>query len=53
MIDYLVAETGAVVTPLGIQHKSIAFDGDMTAEVQTAIQTLRDALLRIIGELRG
>ena len=49
MIDYLVAETGASVTLLGIQPKSLAFDGAMSPEVEGAVQSVCDALIRIVS----
>ena len=48
MIDYLKAETGAAVTLLGIQSKSIAFDGDMCGEVEAAVGQIVAALARVI-----
>lgn len=49
MVDYLVQETGAQVTLLGIQYRTLAFDGSMSPEVTAAVDTLCDALLRVIG----
>ena len=51
MLDYLVRETGARVTLLGIQHKSIAFDADMTPEIRSAVDALSAALGRVIREM--
>lgn len=48
MLDYLAAETGAQVTLLGIQHKSIIFDTDMTPEIRNAVDLLCEALEDII-----
>lgn len=53
MIDYLKAETGADVTLLGIQYKSIAFDGEMSPEVRRAADALGDSLKRVIRERWG
>ena len=50
MIRYLAEETGASVTLLGIQYKSIAFDGEMTAEVRAGVHLLQDALRRVLEE---
>lgn len=51
MTDYLVHETGAAVTLLGLQYKSIAFDGEMTPEMKASVASLTDALLRALREL--
>lgn len=53
MIDYLTEETGAEITLLGIQYKSIKFDGEMTSEIQAAIDEVCCALSRIAYELWG
>ena len=50
MIDYLVRETGARVTLLGIQYKSIAFDAGMTPEVRDAVEELSGVLKRVIED---
>jgi len=46
MIEYLEQETGAKVLLLGIQPRSIAFDGPMSAEVKAAVEA-------VCGALRG
>ena len=48
MAALFAARAGARVTLLGIQHKSIAFDADMTPEVRAAVDMLSDALRLII-----
>ena len=53
MLDYLKSETGTAVTLLGIQTQSIAFDGEMCAEVSEAVETLCDALRQMIGDWWG
>lgn len=50
MIDYLVQETGTAVTLLGIQPRSIAFDGEMSGEVEAAMEEIYAALERIIRD---
>ena len=49
MVDYLVQETGAQVTLLGIQYRTLSFDGLMSPEVTAAVQTLCATLLSVIG----
>ena len=49
MADYLAQETGAQVTLLGIQYRTLTFDGPMSPEVTAAVDTVCDALLRVIG----
>jgi hydrogenase 3 maturation protease len=49
MVDYLVQETGAKVTLLGIQYRTLEFDGAMSPEVTAAVDTVCDALVRVIG----
>jgi hydrogenase 3 maturation protease len=51
MIRYLAQETGADVTLLGIQYKSIEFDTGMTDEVQAAVNELSGTLKRVIREI--
>lgn len=51
MIEYLARETGAQVTLLGIQTKDITFDGEMTPEVQGAVDELTAALERVVSLL--
>jgi len=50
MINYLAGDTGAKSTLLGIQYRSLAFDGPMTPEIASAVDRLCDALRRAIGE---
>ncbi len=47
MTDYIVSETGAAVTLLGIQPRSIAFDGPVSEEVRGTIDEICGALRRI------
>jgi len=51
MIDYLISETGAAVTLLGIQYKNIAFDTAMTPEIQEAVEEVCETLKKVIDEL--
>lgn len=51
MIDYLVSETGAEVTLLGIQSKNIGFDTAMTPEIREAVDEVCEALKQVIDEL--
>jgi hydrogenase 3 maturation protease len=48
MVDYLVRETGAKVTLLGIQYRTLTFDGAMSPEVTEAVDAVCDTLLRVI-----
>ena len=48
MIDYLIAETGADVILLGLQYKSLAFDGPMTPEMNQAVDDVCHTLVQII-----
>jgi len=49
MIGYLKEETGCNVTLLGIQPKSIEFDGEMTEEVRAAVDKLSGAVCRALA----
>ena len=51
MVDYLVQETGAKVTLLGIQYRTLEFDGPMSPEIEQAVETVCGALTHIVGEL--
>lgn len=51
MIDYLISETGAAVTLLGIQYKNIAFDTAMTPEIREAVEEVCETLKKVIDEL--
>jgi hydrogenase 3 maturation protease len=51
MIDYLISETGAAVTLLGIQYKNIAFDTAMTPEIKEAVEEVCETLKKVIDEL--
>lgn len=51
MADYLAAETGAQVTLLGIQYRTLTFDGPMSREVEAAVQTVCQALEGILYPL--
>ena len=51
MVDYLVQETGAKVTLLGIQYRTLTFDGAMSPEVTEAVNTVCDALMRVVQPL--
>lgn len=53
MISYLAQETGADVTLLGIQYKSIEFDTAMTDEMQAAAKELSGALKQVIRDVLG
>jgi hydrogenase 3 maturation protease len=48
MTDYLVLETGAAVTLLGVQYKTLAFDGPLSPEIERAVEKICDALKGII-----
>ncbi len=48
MVDYLAAETGAQVTLLGIQYRTLTFDGPMSPEVEAAVQAVCGALEGIL-----
>jgi len=48
MVDYLVRETGAKVTLLGIQYRTLTFDGAMSPEVAAAVDAVCNALTRVI-----
>ena len=48
MIDYLVQGTGMQVTLLGIQYRTLAFDGAMSPEVQAAVYAVCDAISNVI-----
>ena len=50
MIRYLAEETGADVTLLGMQYKSLAFDGVMTQDMRLAVEKVSGALSRVIRE---
>jgi hydrogenase 3 maturation protease len=49
MVDYLVRETGAEVTLLGIQYRTLEFDGAMSPEMRRAVLAVCDALMRVIA----
>ena len=49
MVDYLVQETGVEVTLLGIQYRTLEFDGAMSPEVRSAVETACDALTQVIA----
>lgn len=53
MVDYLAAETGAQVTLLGIQYRTLTFDGPMSQEVEAAVQTVCEALEGILYPLEA
>ena len=50
MLNYLAAETGAEVTLIGIQHKSVEFDDEMSREVCASVRAIQDALQQFIQE---
>lgn len=51
MIDYLVHETGAAVTLLGIQYKNIDFDTDMTPDIKDTVDEVCKVLKNVIDKL--
>lgn len=48
MVDYLVAETGTTVTLLGIQYRTLEFDGPMSPEIEQAVEKVCEALQKVI-----
>lgn len=50
MINYLTVQTGAQAKLVGIQARSIRFDGEMTSEVRGAVDTAFDALCGVIRD---
>jgi hydrogenase 3 maturation protease len=48
MVDYLVGETGAEATLLGVQYRTLEFDGAMSPEVSAAVTAACEALLAVI-----
>jgi len=50
MLDYLINETGAEVTLVGIQYQSLEFDGEMTPSVKTSADYLIAAAETFIRE---
>ena len=50
MVDYVVDGTDTNVTLLGIQYKSLAFDGKMSGEVQSTVDEVYKALKDLIAE---
>ena len=52
MLDYLVKETGAGVTLIGIQYQSLEFDGEMTPKVKTSADSIIAAVANFIRERR-
>lgn len=48
MVDYLVVETGAEVTLLGIQYRTLQFDGPMSPEIEQAVEEVCAALEKVI-----
>ena len=51
MLEYLQQQTGAQVMLLGIQPKSIAFDGDVSEEIRRAVEAICGAVSQIIEAL--
>lgn len=50
LINYLAGDTGAKAALLGIQYRSLEFDGPMTPEIAAAVDELCGALRCAIGE---
>jgi hydrogenase 3 maturation protease len=50
MVDYVVDGMDTNVTLLGIQYKSIAFDGEMSGEVQSTVDDVFESLRDLITE---
>ena len=50
MINYLADQTGAKSALLGIQYKSLEFDGEMTGEVAAAVDAMCESLRCAIRE---
>lgn len=48
MIDYLVGETGAQVTLVGIQYRDLTFGEPMTEEVEKSVYHLTDKLIPVL-----
>lgn len=48
MVDYLVVETGTAVTLLGIQYRTLEFDGPMSPEIEQAVEEVCAALEKVI-----
>ena len=51
MLDYLVNETGANITLVGIQYQSLEFDGEMTENVKKSADSLVEATEKFIREV--
>lgn len=50
MVDYVVDGTETNVTLLGIQYKSLAFDGEMSVEVRNTVDEVFETLRGLINE---
>jgi Ni,Fe-hydrogenase maturation factor len=50
LIDYLMKETGCSISIIGIQPKSIKFDGPVSKEVKDSVKAVSGA---IIGATHG
>lgn len=51
MVDYIKSETGAKVTLLGIQHKNLGIDCEMTNEVEQAVDEVCTTIKKVVYEL--
>ncbi len=50
MVSYIVDQTDADATLLGIQYQSIEFDGEMTQPMKAAVEALTNSLAQFIQE---
>lgn len=50
MVDYVVDGTDIDTTLLGVQYKSIAFDGEMSGEVQSTVDAIFEVLKGLISQ---
>jgi hydrogenase 3 maturation protease len=48
MTDYLTQETGAAVTLLGIQYRTLEFDGPLSPDIERAVEKVCAALEKLI-----
>ncbi len=48
MTDYLIQETGAAVTLLGIQYQTLEFDGPLSPAIERAVENVCAALEKVI-----
>ncbi len=52
MIDYLIHETGTQAVLLGLQYKTLAFDGPMSTEMEEAVEGFCQLLENLLQESR-